>query len=120
MQLRAIATGAILLILISSCSSQVEPTSQAEQSSNSVQAESQGVSIPSPNADDVERLLTTKECQGRNLTRADLSGANLQGASLQGVDLVGANLTQANLEQTDLTEAYITEANLSQVNLRET
>jgi uncharacterized protein YjbI with pentapeptide repeats len=47
-----------------------------------------------------------------NLMGADLSGANLTGASLFGANLTGANLTGANLNAADLRDTYLTQANL--------
>ncbi|MDJ0633628.1 MAG: pentapeptide repeat-containing protein [Xenococcaceae cyanobacterium MO_188.B29] len=62
----------------------------------------------------VQKLLTTKECIRCNLQGADLSGADLQEANLEGANLEGANLQQAQLKQ-----AYLVGANLSQANLEE-
>lgn len=94
-----------------------------------------------------QQLLSTKQCQGCDLTRvglimadlvganlagadlsranlsranltgADLSGANLSGASLNGANLAGANLAGANLFSTDLREAFLVNAQLYGVNL---
>jgi tetratricopeptide (TPR) repeat protein len=52
-----------------------------------------------------------------NLSRADLTGANLMGANLSGTSLNGANLTGAiligaTLMGTDLRDAYLVNANL--------
>jgi len=50
--------------------------------------------------EDLEKMKTTKECAGCDLSyaelpSADLSGADLSGANLSGADLSGANLTDA-------------------------
>jgi uncharacterized protein YjbI with pentapeptide repeats len=87
--------------------------------------------------EDLQQLLSTKECagcdlidaglthasliradlqnadlRGANLSRADLRGANLRGADLSGATLYGANLqgadlTGAKLTNTDLRRAYL-------------
>jgi tetratricopeptide (TPR) repeat protein len=96
---------------------------------------------------DLRQLMTTKQCEGCNLTNsglvradltganlrnanlsranlsradltgADLSGANLAGTSLNGTNLAGANLTGANLAGADLRDAYLMNANLLNVDL---
>ncbi|NEO98150.1 MAG: tetratricopeptide repeat protein [Symploca sp. SIO2E9] len=53
-----------------------------------------------------------------NLTEADLTGANLSGASLHGANLSGANLSGANLNGTDLRDAFLVDAKLFGINLR--
>ncbi|WP_338438644.1 pentapeptide repeat-containing protein [Synechococcus elongatus] len=92
------------------------------------------------NPEDLQRLLTTRQCErcdlqdaglvlarlpgarlvGSNLQRANLSGADLsgadlrqadlRGASLQRANLAGANLTGARLDGVDLREAWLTGA----------
>lgn len=94
-----------------------------------------------------QQLLSTRQCQGcelsgvglvlanlaganlaganlagANLSRANLAGANLMGANLAGVSLYGANLTGANLtgallNATDLRGAYMSGADLTGVDL---
>lgn len=100
------------------------------------------------NLQQIQQLLSTRECQqcdlsnaglvlsnlqGANLTgadlsranlsqanlmNADLSGANLSGASLNGANLTGANLTGANLMGTDLRDAYLVNAKLFGTDLK--
>lgn len=95
----------------------------------------------------LRQLMTTKQCEGcdltnsglvmadlaganlrnanlvrANLSRADLTGADLRGAnlagtSLNGANLAGANLTGANLAGADLRDAYLMNANLMGVDL---
>lgn len=99
-------------------------------------------------ADNVRRLLETRECVGcklvgaalkdvnlqavnleganlqkAGLERANLQGTNLAGANLQGADLgktniVGANLERANLFDADLEKANLQGANLQEANLQ--
>ena len=81
---------------------------------------------------DLQKLLSTKECVGCDLSGADLSGSNLMninltGANLRGANLVytnlaranltGTNLNHADLWHTDLTGANLTGATLTGVNL---
>jgi uncharacterized protein YjbI with pentapeptide repeats len=68
----------------------------------------------------LQQLLSTKQCNG-----CDLSGANLSNIDLSKAQLVGANLNMANLVNTNLSEANLTKAsvvgaNLSGANLRQT
>ncbi len=104
-----------------------------------------GVAVPAhaENPDQVQQLLSTKECQGCDLSRAglvlarltganlnqanlaganlsqailsgaNLSGANLAGASLYGADLGGANLAGADLSGADLRGAFLSGADLT-------
>jgi tetratricopeptide (TPR) repeat protein len=82
---------------------------------------------------DIQKLLSSKQCSQcdlsnaglvfANLTGADLSGANLTGtnlsrATLQGADLRGANLTGASLVGANLIGAKLDGANLSAADLR--
>ena len=91
-----------------------------------------GMALPAQadNAEQVQTLLSTKQCtrcelsnaglvyadlrganlqqanlSRANLSRANLQGANLSGASLMGASLAGANLTGANLDGANLTAA---------------
>ncbi len=57
------------------------------------------------NYEHLQRLLTTKACQGCDLWRADLSKASLTAANLQNADLVGARLYTADLRGADLSGA---------------
>jgi tetratricopeptide (TPR) repeat protein len=71
----------------------------------------------------LQRLLSTGNCDGCNLNRAGLVYANLSGASLQNVNLRQANLSQADLSGTDLSNANLSgavlyEADLSGADLR--
>ena len=71
----------------------------------------------------VQRLLTTKECTGCNLSGlnlngldlgdVNLSGADLTDASLKNTILVGANLRGAILRGANLTQAMLTGADIS-------
>ena len=65
----------------------------------------------------LQQLLSTKECQRCNLTRAGLVQADLAYANLSGADLRGANLSRANLSYTDLTGANLSGAALFGANL---
>lgn len=79
------------------------------------------------NAEDVKRLIATKECSGCNLSGAnlakanlyfaDLTGANLAGANLAGANLVGANLNDGNLANANLNGAKLNGARLMGANL---
>ena len=66
--------------------------------------------------------LTQANLAGANLSQANLKGANLRGANLAGTSLYGANLTGAdltgaNLAGVDLRNAYVNGANLTGVDL---
>jgi uncharacterized protein YjbI with pentapeptide repeats len=92
--------------------------------------------------EDTQQLITTKTCQGCdlsgaglvyanlsgaqinqsnltqiNLSRANLSGSNLSGSNLSGAVLFNANLTGANLSGADLSGADLRGAVLSGANL---
>lgn len=56
-------------------------------------------------------------CQGADLSAADLSGANLSNADLSGANLNYADLTGANLYQANLSDASLFDANLTDANL---
>ncbi len=105
-------------------------------------------SIRAENIADMQKLLSTKNCQQcdlsgaglvmndltgaklgganlvganfsrANLTGADLRGANLTGASLHGANLMGADLRGANLTGADLRSTYLVNANLQGVDVR--
>jgi hypothetical protein len=79
------------------------------------------------NAAQVQALLSTKSCQGCDLSGASLAGASLNGAKLARANLSGADLTSAKLARAyamsadfrrarltnaDLTMAYLVKANL--------
>ena len=86
----------------------------------------------------VSQLLSTRRCEGcdlsgANLREANLWEANLQGANLQdaslfgaylegaillGADLQGATLAGANLQRANLSNAYLQSANLQNANLQ--
>ncbi|MEM7770130.1 MAG: pentapeptide repeat-containing protein [Cyanobacteria bacterium P01_E01_bin.6] len=71
----------------------------------------------------LQRLLSTRTCEGCNLSRAGLVYANLSDANLQGANLRQANLSQADLSGTDLSNANLAgavlyAANLAGANLR--
>ena len=59
---------------------------------------------------DLQKLLSTKECVGCDLSGADLSG----------LDLREADLTKAKLTQAKLTEAKLSQANLKGASLKNT
>ncbi len=59
---------------------------------------------------DLQKLLSTKECVGCDLSGADLSGLNLR----------EADLTEANMTEATLTEATLSGANLKGTNLKNT
>lgn len=77
--------------------------------------------IPLPaaaeNLANTQRLVSTRECERCDLTRAGLVFANLQGARLQGANLSQANLNRANLSGADLRGANLTGTVLSGTNL---
>ena len=67
---------------------------------------------------DLDRLMTTKQCQWCDLRNADLAGAQLSGAqiantNLAGADLSGADLTDANLASTVMSGVNLQKADLS-------
>lgn len=71
---------------------------------------------------DLEKVTTTKICEGCDLRRAnfsgkDLSGANLSGSFLIGANLRGANLTRANLSRAIFVDAVLSDSNLTGANL---
>lgn len=73
----------------------------------------------------VRRLLLINECNGcdltdANLRDADLTGADLRNAILRGADLSGSRLRLANLEAADLTGANLSNALLIKTNLSNT
>lgn len=106
--------------------------------------------VKAANSEHIRQLLSTRQCQGcdlsnaglvmanlanadlrgadlrganlsrSNLMGADLSGANLMGASLFGANLTGANLNGANLNAADLRDTYLTQANLQGASLTNT
>ena len=72
--------------------------------------------------DDLEKLKSTGDCSGCDLSEvflqgADLSDANLNGAILFAADLSGANLTWADLTGANLSDANLYGANLTGANL---
>jgi hypothetical protein len=68
--------------------------------------------------DDLQQLLTTKQCPGCNLSHAPLAEANLAGALLQRADLTGADLTRTDLSRADLSGAQLDNARLTETDLR--
>jgi uncharacterized protein YjbI with pentapeptide repeats len=66
---------------------------------------------------DLDKLLSTKECQWCDLHGANLSGADLHGANLSSANLTGANLSKANLAGANLAGTYLRNSNLSGANL---
>jgi uncharacterized protein YjbI with pentapeptide repeats len=76
------------------------------------------------NPDQVQRLLTTRQCPGCDLRQAGLVYADLRGADLRGADLRGANLSRAqlataNLDGADLRGTSLFGADLSMASLRQ-
>ena len=69
---------------------------------------------------DLQKLLSTKECVGCDLSGADLSGLNLREADLTKANLSKADLTKANLTEATLTEVTLSGANLKGTNLKNT
>ena len=74
------------------------------------------------NPEQLKQFLKTNQCQGcdlsgANLERLNLSGANLQGANLSSAILSGSNLSNANLEAANLQGASLSEAYLYRANL---
>jgi uncharacterized protein YjbI with pentapeptide repeats len=65
----------------------------------------------------VNQLLSGKQCNGCDLSLANLSGQNLSGAQLVGANLNGANLANTNLSGANLTKASIVGANLADAKL---
>jgi hypothetical protein len=79
-------------------------------------------SLPETDVSKADRLstsanLTGADLSGANLTRADLISANLTLATLAGADLRGANLSGANLFRADLKDANLTRVSLLLANL---
>jgi uncharacterized protein YjbI with pentapeptide repeats len=68
----------------------------------------------------LKQLTETKQCNGCDLSEADLANLDLEGAQLVGANLNAANLANANLRGANLTKASIVEANLANTNLRQT
>ncbi|MGB3363277.1 MAG: pentapeptide repeat-containing protein [Thermodesulfobacteriota bacterium] len=76
---------------------------------------------------DIETLLTTGNCSGCRLFRANLAGADLTGTNLEEANLfssllteaklINANLAGAKLGNADMTGADLTEANLTSASL---
>ncbi|NDJ16922.1 pentapeptide repeat-containing protein [Myxacorys almedinensis] len=69
------------------------------------------------NVEHTQKLLSTKQCQNCDLSRAGLVFAQLSGANLSQANLVGANLSQANLVGANLTGTNLTGATLHGANL---
>ncbi len=65
----------------------------------------------------VEKLKSTRECPGCDLSGAELAHANLEHANLNGANLKKANLSGADLRGAKLNGANLSEANLSGANL---
>jgi hypothetical protein len=74
-------------------------------------------------SENLDRLLTTRSCEGCDLYQANLAGAvlpgaNLRRARLKGTDLSVADLSHADLRDADLSYASLYRANLSGADLR--
>ena len=73
-------------------------------------------------ANNIQRLVNTRECagcnlRGANLQNLDLKGANLSRALLEDAQLQNTDLTAANLESASLGSADLSKTNLSAANL---
>jgi uncharacterized protein YjbI with pentapeptide repeats len=68
----------------------------------------------------LQQLQETKQCNGCDLSEANLADLDLEGAQLIGANLNAANLVNTNLRGANLTRASIMEANLTHTNLRQT
>lgn len=66
----------------------------------------------------ISQLLSTRDCEGCNLSDAGLVLANLSGARLAGANLQNANLSRANLQNADLRGADLRGASLFGANLQ--
>ncbi len=79
--------------------------------------------IPVPahafDAQDLDKLRKTGNCEGCDLRAADLSGQNLLGANLRGAYMHRANLRGAKLRNADLSNADLSSANLREADLRD-
>jgi uncharacterized protein YjbI with pentapeptide repeats len=64
-----------------------------------------------------QQLMSTRECQNCDLSRAGFVYANLSGVNLQGTNLSEANLTRANLSNANLQGADFRGAVLYNINL---
>ncbi|MES1021406.1 pentapeptide repeat-containing protein [Gloeocapsa sp. BRSZ] len=73
--------------------------------------------VASANTEEIQQLLSTKDCQNCNLSGAGLVLANLSGANLSGANLSGANLSRANLSGANLVGANLMGASLFGANL---
>ena len=69
------------------------------------------------NPDDVQRLKSTGNCPGCDLSEAHLTPLDLQKANLAGANLSKANLYAADLRGADLTGAILDEADLNRADL---
>lgn len=74
------------------------------------------------NLQHTQQVMSTRQCQNCDLSRAgfvyaNLSGANLQGSDLSEANLTRANFTNANLQGADLRNAVLYNINLSGANL---
>ena len=67
--------------------------------------------------DDLEKLKSTGDCAGCDLSKSNLTGANLYEADLTWANLTKANLELAILDVADLTKANLTGANLTGASL---
>jgi hypothetical protein len=76
-------------------------------------------SIPVYGKQDATKTIQSiaRDCEGCNLSGADLHKASLIEAMLAGADLTNANLKMANLRRADLSNAELKGANLSFANL---
>ncbi|NJO50112.1 MAG: tetratricopeptide repeat protein [Leptolyngbyaceae cyanobacterium RM2_2_4] len=76
-----------------------------------------GVPARAENLQHVQQLMSTRECQSCDLSRAGLVFANLSAVDLTGANLSLANLNQANLSGSNLANADLSGAVLVRANL---
>lgn len=69
------------------------------------------------NEDDLNRLRTTNECIGCDLSGADLRNADMKSAKLSAADLKRANLAGADLSHANLMDATLTDATMTGTDL---
>lgn len=69
-------------------------------------------------ADNLKRLLDSKQCYHCDLSGLDLSGKDLDEADLEGANLTGSNLKGADLNQAILKGAVLVDADLKNADLK--
>ncbi|BAY73862.1 heat shock protein DnaJ domain-containing protein [Nostoc linckia NIES-25] len=81
------------------------------------QTSSQAATVRKEVAENVRKLLGTKDCQECDLSGADLRNFNLNEVDLRWANLSGANLSGANLNDAKLQNAILFDSNLKDANL---